>query len=374
MSKYKADPRVLQRLEKKWLSQAHAHLIQDLRGIEKKYSSFCVLEDRGLSRIYHYLEHSGEGLKRNMAHSMCSRTTVISLKLPSGFLGRIEEDGDSLRVFIEEYLQMLSHLLQTLRRTEEECHSFCEFLAELQSTKSRLLQSLQHIEQNSNVGGFSPLIQASARSMWVFCSSKVSTVAMEMLNILRSNIINLPVHALVFDLQHIKSVIVDAGLLVYSLTVEGETDQALSNLPGIDGLVFMDLILDNLMELLSHYSNSIDSVNSQLETIQKELKCFQAIVEQQDGLQHFVTQTNGLVYEVEYIFDSCKKKDVPDWCLFPWILNVGEDIRVLMAEVAELQETNVFDLMLHNTTNASNADTSSHLLGILAWNEENGGS
>ncbi|MCD9643371.1 hypothetical protein HAX54_030820 [Datura stramonium] len=224
----------------------------------------------------------------------------------------------------------------------------------------------------------------------------VKETLQEMLNILRSNIINLPVHALVFDLQHIKSVIVDAGLLVYSLTVEGETNQALvhdfsskirsiqavtylvfrrsfllqSNLSGIDGLGFTDLILDNLMELLSHYSNSIDSVNSQLETIQKELKCFQAIVEQQDGLQHFVTQTNGLVYEVEYIFDSCKKKDVPDWCLFPWILNVGEDIRVLMAEVAELQETNVFDLMLHNTTNASNADTSSQFARNPSMNEE----
>lgn len=120
------------------------------------------------------------------------------------------------------------------------------------------------------------------------------------------------------------------------------------HLPGIDGVGSADFILDNREIFLSMYSNSVDSVKSQLQTIQKELKCFQAVLEQQDGLQHFATKTTHLVYEVEHIVDACKKKDVPDWCLFIWILNIGEDIKMFMAEVAEIQEKNVSDFVSHN--------------------------
>ncbi|MCD7456839.1 hypothetical protein HAX54_033322 [Datura stramonium] len=167
-------------------------------------------------------------------------------------------------------------------------------------------------------------------------------------------------------LQDVDSVIVDAGLLVYSLTYSEKANhdfpgkiqsmQAVIyiiirkkillqlNLPGIDGVGSAKFILDNREMFQSLYSNSVDSVKSQSQKVQKELKCFQAVVEQQDGLQHFVTQTNGLVCEVEYIFDS--------------------------GEVAELQETNVFDLVLHNTTNAYNADTSSQFARSTSMNEE----
>ncbi|XP_070015888.1 putative late blight resistance protein homolog R1B-23 [Nicotiana sylvestris] len=234
------------------------------------------------------------------------------------------------------------------------------------------------------------------------CIAKKATLQ-EMLNFLRTNLKDLPTTALEFHLQHIDSVIVDAGILVYSVIFDAglpvysvnkkEKDdlnfrvkiqnlQAMiypvarktfllkSNLPGIDGVGSADFILDNREKFLSLYSNSVVSVKSQLHTIQKEVKYFQAVVETQVGLQHFVTHTNGLVYEVEYVFDACKKKDVPDWCLFLWILNIGEDIRVLMAEVAEVQENTAFDLVLHNITDAAPTHTSSRFAGNPSMNEE----
>nr|XP_009777063.1 PREDICTED: putative late blight resistance protein homolog R1B-23 isoform X2 [Nicotiana sylvestris] len=211
----------------------------------------------------------------------------------------------------------------------------------------------------------------------------------EMLNFLRAHLLT---QALEFHFQDIDSVIVDAGILVYSLNKKenGDLDfrvqiqnlQAMiylitrktfllqSNLSGIDRVGSAYFILDNMEKFLSLYTNSVVSVKSQLHTIQKEVKYFQAVVETQVGLQHFVTHTNGLVYEVEYVFDACKKKDVPDWCLFLWILNIGEDIRVLMAEVAEVQENTAFDLVLHNITDAAPTHTSSRFAGNPSTNEE----
>ncbi|XP_059317268.1 putative late blight resistance protein homolog R1C-3 [Lycium ferocissimum] len=153
-----------------------------------------------------------------------------------------------------------------------------------------------------------------------------------MLNILRANLINLPLKVFLFHLQHINSAIVDAGILVCSLTDVGETYQALAldfsgniqsiqaviylitrksfflqtNLTRTDGLDTTDFSFDNLKGLLSFYSDSIVSVQSQIRTIQNELKCFQADVEKQDELQHFAADVIGLAYEVEHIYDACK--------------------------------------------------------------------
>ncbi|MCE5166556.1 hypothetical protein HAX54_021765 [Datura stramonium] len=106
----------------------------------------------------------------------------------------------------------------------------------------------------------------------------IKATLQEMLNILRTNLINLPTKALEFHLRDIDSVIIDAGLLVYSLignkhekevTALGETNQALipsmketiyfitrksfllrPNLPRIDGLGSTGFILENLQEFL----------------------------------------------------------------------------------------------------------------------------
>ncbi|MCE3217092.1 hypothetical protein HAX54_010322, partial [Datura stramonium] len=161
----------------------------------------------------------------------------------------------------------------------------------------------------------------------------------EMLNILRTNLINLPTKALEFHLRDIDFVIIDAGLLVYSLIVNkhekevtalGETNQALipsmkeiiyfitrksyllrPNLPRIDGLGSTGFILDNLQEFIGCHLDSASSIKSQLQTIQKEIKCFQKVVEQHDGIQHFATRVMSLAYKVESIIDACEE-GVPD--------------------------------------------------------------
>ncbi|XP_019266467.1 PREDICTED: putative late blight resistance protein homolog R1A-3 isoform X2 [Nicotiana attenuata] len=206
----------------------------------------------------------------------------------------------------------------------------------------------------------------------------------EMLNFLRALLVQVPE----FSLQDIDSVIIDAGLLVYSLNnkEKGDLDfrvkiwsmQAMiylitrktflfqSSLPGIDVVGSTDFILDNREKCLSLYL-SFDFVENQLRALQKELKCFQVVVEQQE---HLVTQINGWVYEVEHISDACRKKNVPDWCLLLWILDIGEDLRVLMAEIAELQDKNEFDLVLHNTTDVPNAHISSKFASNASTNEE----
>ncbi|MCD7456827.1 hypothetical protein HAX54_033310 [Datura stramonium] len=428
-------------------------------GGEKKYSSFCVLEDRSLSQIYHYLDtlerveeeycsfhvfsdngHLLETAKRiqregssshankypsskgpdvtstlkRMARECDSFYEVLSSYdfseeyHPLDTLQRIEEDGDSLRVFIEEGMRFIpcifgnvsilrgfsqwweccssnfiqkNHPLDPLKFLNRDfkflgiilnLHDFKDephVVKQAQTLFQHAANALAHIQESRNYYSIHELLShlqfkfqetksEIRRTRYSFPEISFQLLANKD-GIAIANFVMEFVDAVVENLELKRGRIqpIDPSIckiymgvlqalkaLVYSLTVEGETNQALVH-------DFSSKIRNNLMELLSHYSNSIDSVNSQLETIPEELKCFQAIVEQQDGLQHFVTQTNGLVYEVEYIFDSCKKKDVPDWCLFPWILGVGEDIRVLMAEVAEHQETNVFDLMLHNTTN-----------------------
>ncbi|XP_059317492.1 putative late blight resistance protein homolog R1B-16 [Lycium ferocissimum] len=214
----------------------------------------------------------------------------------------------------------------------------------------------------------------------------------EMLDILRANFIDLAVQEIGFPLQDIDSVIVDAGLLVYLLN-DNEKDkevmylkdkvqrlildihgniqsmQALiyihtrksfllqCNLTSISRQCFTDFNLDNLKELLSHYSDSLAPFKNPLQTIQKETKYFQAVVEQKDGLQRIASEVIGLVYEVEYMFDSYMKKAVPDWCLFLWILHIAREIRLLMTEVEEVQEMDASDLVFYSTGDASGAHT-----------------
>ncbi|KAM3288182.1 putative late blight resistance protein R1B-23 isoform X1 [Capsicum chacoense] len=224
----------------------------------------------------------------------------------------------------------------------------------------------------------------------------------EMLNFLKTNIINLPVRALVFHLQYINSVIVDVGLLVYSLNYKendkedetlGEANQVLVlDFPGriqsMQAMIYLisrklflfqygideqgtaDFTVDILMDLLCHYSNSISFIKSQLQKTQKEFMCFQVVVEQDDRCRQFATRVIDLERKLEYVTSSSIDESFPDWCLVLWILHTGADIRLLMAEVAEILEKNVLDLVLHNTKDADIAHSSSQHARNPAKNEE----
>ncbi|MCD7456852.1 hypothetical protein HAX54_033335 [Datura stramonium] len=298
----------------------------------------------------------------------------------------------------------LGLLQERMQHTEPTiCKIYIDVLQALKLEESRWypIISVKHVVDCEV--GFTKTLLHHLKEIPIYSNgAAIKATLQEMLNFLKTKLINLPVHALEFHLQEIDSAIIDAGVLVYSLydkkeeTVMEETNQVFildfagkiqsmqaviylitrksfhlqSDLYRADGVGSTDFILDNLKDLVSLYSNSIDCVKSLLQTIQNELKCFQSVVAQQDGLQHLSAQLIGLAYEVEYIFDACKKKDVPDWCLFFWILNIGEDIRVLMAEVAEIQEKDVSDLALHDTEDATRSHNSSRLTMNPVVNDE----
>ncbi|KAF3681176.1 putative glycosyltransferase 3-like [Capsicum annuum] len=248
---------------------------------------------------------------------------------------------------------LLSYLLQS--KIQPIQPSICKFYI-------HILQALNMI----NEVGFQESLRHTLKELPVSsnCTARKAKLQ-ETINFFGDILVNLPTQTFEFHLQDIDSVIVDAGLLVFSLNDDESENLDFSrkiksmqgviyliarknflrkfNFAGIDGVGSTDFILDNREKFLSMYSNSVDSAKSQLQTIQKELKCFQAVVEHKDGLQHFATRITSLVYEVEHMLDACNKKDIPDWCLFIWILNIGEDIRMLMAEVSEIAE-------IHNET------------------------
>ncbi|KAM3359076.1 hypothetical protein P3S68_022009 [Capsicum galapagoense] len=263
---------------------------------------------------------------------------------------------------------LLSYLLQSKIQPIQPsiCKFYIHILQALNMIKSRWYPVIKIKYVFDSEVGFQESLRHTLKELPVSsnCTARKAKLQ-ETINFFGDILVNLPTQTFEFHLQDIDSVIVDAGLLVFSLNDDESENLDFSrkiksmqgviyliarknflrkfNFAGIDGVGSTDFILDNREKFLSMYSNSVDSVKSQLQTIQKELKCFQAVVEQKDGLQHFATRTTSLVYEVEHMLDACNKKDIPDWCLFIWILNIGEDIRMLMAEVSEIAQ-------IHNET------------------------
>ncbi|PHT66870.1 Late blight resistance protein R1-A [Capsicum annuum] len=214
----------------------------------------------------------------------------------------------------------------------------------------------------------------------------------KMLKLLRANIFLVPIKDLEFILGDIEIVVIDAGLLVYSLHENGEEkeDKALgelnlkkvvdfsgniqrlsieiyltirkafqSNLPRIRGLGYVDCILNNLKEVQTRHSDSLSSVMDKLQLIQKEFDSLQPFVEdvaeQQHNvlpeIQHCATQLIGKAHEVEYIVDAFIGKEAPVWCLELWLLHIVEELTLIRAEVAEIREKKM-DLDALNTVPA----------------------
>ncbi|XP_015075169.1 putative late blight resistance protein homolog R1B-23 [Solanum pennellii] len=206
----------------------------------------------------------------------------------------------------------------------------------------------------------------------------------EMLNLL---IANLSIQAFEFHLKDIDTVMIDSGILVYSLcedVVLGEVSIDLpgtierikiliyniirkefqSSLPRIHGLGYVDFALSNLHEFQRRYADSLDSVKTQLRIIQTQLDGVQPflkfVAEQQysidDKFQNSVSLLIGKAYEVEYIVDACVSKRVPDWCLMRWLVDIS-------SEVAEMQQKKMFevDLVLPYTIATDTSSKSSNL-------------
>ncbi|MCE3216040.1 hypothetical protein HAX54_004550 [Datura stramonium] len=128
----------------------------------------------------------------------------------------------------------------------------------------------------------------------------IKATLQEMLNILRTNLINLPTKALEFHLRDIDSVIIDAGLLVYSLIgnkhekeVTALEKQTSTNSGSMKETIYF----------ITRKSSSFGPTYLGLMDWDplKEIKCFHKVVEQHDGIQHFATRVMSLAYEVESI-------------------------------------------------------------------------
>ncbi|XP_059315923.1 putative late blight resistance protein homolog R1C-3 [Lycium ferocissimum] len=234
------------------------------------------------------------------------------------------------------------------------------------------------------------------------------TTLEEMLKLLRANLIHLPIQGLEFHLQDIDIVIVDVGLLVYSLYDSEEQEEAnqtlfldlpkniqhmkevifliirkafQSKLPRVHGLGCVDFLLNNLKEFQTRYSDSHASfVNNQLQVIQKELESLQPFLKdvaeerynKHERLQHCAALLNGKAYEVEYIVDAFIREGVPDWCLVHWLFGIIKEIIIIRGEVTEIQEKKLFtfDLVVHDTLDTTTAHISSELTNTPRMTEE----
>ncbi|KAG5604068.1 hypothetical protein H5410_025560, partial [Solanum commersonii] len=218
------------------------------------------------------------------------------------------------------------------------------------------------------VAGFVETLQHNLKALAVSNPNTHQIADLQkMLNLL---IANLSIQDLEFHLQDIDTVMIDSGILVYSLcedVVLGEVTIDLpgtierikiliyniirkefqSSLPRIHGLGYVDFVLRNLNEFQDRYPDSLAFMKIQLQKIQKELESVQPflrfVAEQQynipDKLQNSVSLLIGKAYEVEYVVDACVSKRVPDWCLMLWLVDIS-------AEVAEMQQKKLFEVDL----------------------------
>ncbi|XP_016490753.1 putative late blight resistance protein homolog R1B-23 [Nicotiana tabacum] len=233
-------------------------------------------------------------------------------------------------------------------------------------------------------------------------------ILQEMLNLLRANIIHVPIQDLEF-LPVIDTAIIDVGLLVYSLyrgeeeekedVAPGEVnpEQVLdlsgniqsigkriyptfrkafqSNLPRILGLGYVDFLLNNLKEFKRRYADSPAYIKNQVQIIQKEFESLQPFLvdvaeERHDGLdkcQRCATQLIGKAYEVEYIVDAFISKEGPLWCLERWLLDIIEEIAHIRNEVTEIQGKKIVEEAMNNT---GKTQTPSSLARSTIMNDE----
>ncbi|KAH0675161.1 hypothetical protein KY285_022962 [Solanum tuberosum] len=268
----------------------------------------------------------------------------------------------------------------------------------LQALKSTIPQAQQkHVAESGTV-------ETPTHSLTVGLSDQMANLQ-EMLCLLRDNLIHLPILDLEFHLQDMDSVIIDAGLLIYSFyDMKGEKEDTTledinrelgfdlprnfepikamvylvmqkafhCNLPRIHGLGYVDFLLKNLNDFQGRYSDSLAFLKNQLQVIQTEfesLQPFLKVVAEEPHNKHktmnedCATQIIRKAYEVEYVVDACINKEAPHWCLERWLLDIIEQITCIKAKI---QEKNTVE----DTMKSVIARTSSQLARTPRMNEE----
>ncbi|KAG5604102.1 hypothetical protein H5410_025594, partial [Solanum commersonii] len=227
----------------------------------------------------------------------------------------------------------------------------------------------------------SGIVEIPTQNLMVGLSDQMANLQ-EMLCLLRDNLIHLPILDLEFHLQAMDSVIIDAGLLIYSfydMKVEKE-DTTLEdinrelgfdlprniepikvmvylvmqkafqcNLPRIHGLGYVDFLLKNLKDFQGHYSDALAFLKNQIQVIQTEFESLQpflkVVVEEPHNKFKTLNEDCAIqiirkAHEVEYVVDACINKGIPHWCLERWLQDIIEEITCIKAKI---QEKNTVD-------------------------------
>ncbi|XP_006367614.2 putative late blight resistance protein homolog R1B-23 [Solanum tuberosum] len=268
----------------------------------------------------------------------------------------------------------------------------------LQALKSTIPQAQKKHAAESGI------VEIPTNGLTVGFSDQMANLQ-DMLCLLRDNLIHLPILDLEFHLQDMDSVIVDAGLLIYSLyDIKGEKEDTIlddmnralgfdlprniepikamvylvmqkafqSNLPRIHGLGYADFLLKHLKDFQGRYSDSLAFLKNQLQVIQTEFESMQpflkAVVEGPHNKLKTLNEDCAIqiirkAHEVEYVVDACINKDVPQWCIECWLQDIIEKITCIKAKI---QEKN----MVEDTMKTVIASTSSQLVRTPRMNEE----
>nr|Q6L3X3.1 PUTATIVE PSEUDOGENE: RecName: Full=Putative late blight resistance protein homolog R1B-8 [Solanum demissum]AAT38800.1 Putative late blight resistance protein, identical [Solanum demissum] len=245
----------------------------------------------------------------------------------------------------------------------------------LQALKSTIPQAQQKHAAESGI------VEIPIHSLTVGLSDQMANLQ-EMICLLRDNLIHLPILDLEFHLQDMDSVILDAGLLIYSFyDIKGEKEDTMledinralgfdlprniepikamvylvmqkafqCNLPRVHGLGYVDFLLKNLKDFQGRYSDSLAFLKNQLQVIQTEF----------ESLQPFLK----VVAEEPHN----KLKTLNEDCATQIIRKSYEDIiEEITCIKAKIQEKNTVE----DTMKTVIARTSSQLARTLRMNEE----
>nr|Q6L400.1 RecName: Full=Putative late blight resistance protein homolog R1B-16 [Solanum demissum]AAT38773.1 Putative late blight resistance protein, identical [Solanum demissum] len=268
----------------------------------------------------------------------------------------------------------------------------------LQALKSTIPQAQKKHAAESGI------VEIPTHSLMVGLSDQMANLQ-EMLCLLKDNLIHLPILDLEFQPQDMDSVIIDAGLLIYSFyDMKGEKEDTTledinrelgfdlsrniepikvmiylvmqkafqCNLPRIHGLGYVDFLLKNLKDFQGRYSDSFALHKTQIQVIQKEFESLQpflkVVVEEPHNTFKRLSEDCAIqiirkAHEVEYVVDACINKGIPHWRLKGWLQIIIEDITCIKEKI---QEKNTVD----DTMKTVIARTSSKLARTPRMNEE----
>lgn len=116
-----------------------------------------------------------------------------------------------------------------------------------------------------------------------------------------------------------------------------------SKVPKTDGLGFIQYLLENLEELLSHGDNTISLLKHHIKTVQQEfefliplLKKMERQINKHEKFRSLWIRAVDAAYHAEYIIDSFVMKDGPTWYYMFCLDDIVDELLVVKADVLDI--------------------------------------